>query len=106
MTSRSLDRKLHLINQSSLERAFQRTLGAILAATCAIAALSLILKWSLTAQITLSAAICMAIAVLLNRSGYLSASILLTLAAVGYGVMHESTMHEGIRNVGLGSFRR
>jgi PAS domain S-box-containing protein len=46
---------------------------------------------------------CTAIAIVLNRFRYIGASILLTLAAVGYAVMHESTRNDGIRNVSLAS---
>jgi len=92
----------NLIDEPSVARALQVTLVAILVSSLTVFAFTLVLlRWWLTAQLSLVVAAAALLGVVLSHYGRRRAAVLTTFGAISYAVLHASARNDGMQNVGL-----
>ena len=101
MTSAARVSQPDFLNEPAITRALRVTLIAILASALAISALTLLLRWRLTPQLSLVAGGSSLVALVLSRYGRIRPAMMLPLLSIIYVVLHLAARSDGIQNIGL-----
>src|SRR6516162_7544891 len=101
MTSAVRVSEPNFFDEPTIAHVLRVTLVAILASALAISAVTLVLRWRLTPQLSLIAGASSLVALVLSRSGRIRPAMMLPLLSITYAVLHLAARSDGIQNIGL-----